>query len=84
MLNTVASKKTVSGPAVELAWPMAQRRLPTLPLSSVFVTVKFLGTLAFEPYSNAPISTDPTLAYPRWSVAGAPVQVPALIAGLFD
>ncbi len=32
--------------------------------------------------SNAPMSTLPTRAMPRWSLVGAPVAVPAFIAGL--
>src|SRR5262249_7447789 len=38
-------KTTVSAPAVEFAWPTAQRRLPTLPSSRVLTTVKVDGTV---------------------------------------
>ena len=39
-VSKLASKSIVSAPAVEFAWPTAQRRVPALPSSSVLVTVK--------------------------------------------
>jgi hypothetical protein len=36
------------------------------------------------PNSYAPMSAVPTLDAPRWSVGGALVLLPALIAGLFE
>ena len=44
-------------------------------LSAVVFTTK-------EPLWKAPMSIAPTRANPRWSVLGAPVLVPASMAGL--
>src|SRR5262245_44290012 len=42
--NAVLSKFIESAPAVVLAWPTAQRKLPVLPSSSVLSTVNVAGT----------------------------------------
>src|SRR5262249_8455806 len=43
LLNAVLSKTMVSSPAVEFAWPTAQRRVPALPSSFVERTVNVDG-----------------------------------------
>src|SRR5262249_468226 len=48
----MGSKSIVSSPPVIFAWPTAQRRLPTLPSSSVFVTVND-GTVRCSSASRA-------------------------------
>src|SRR5262245_39403742 len=52
---------------------------PTLALCGVLPAT----VVRLKPWlSKAPISTAPTRPLPRWSVAGAPVETPALMAGL--
>ena len=82
VLNTVESKVMASAPVSELAKLTAWRRL-RIPAGAANASLVLLTTSGL-PVSNAPISTAPTRGNPRWSVAGAPVLVPALIAGLFD
>ena len=52
VLNTLLSKAIVSAPPAEFAWPTAQRSVPTLPLSSVLVTVNVDSSLRSSSASN--------------------------------
>ena len=45
VLKTLLSNAIVSAPPAEFAWPTAQRSVPTLPLSSVLVTVNVDSSL---------------------------------------